>query len=243
MKRIVKRILLVLGALLTAGSAAMGLFVWSTVRPTSGARIEASRHGKALVLVDLQEDYTGSHAPQSYQEPERLISAANQLIESARAGGWPVYLVRVAMPNDWFHALMTGGTAIAGTKGAEFDSRLSRTDAVEIVKTKSDAFANPSLDTQLAARQVGELFIAGLDAKFCVKKTVGGALNRGYKVNVVREAIATRHATPMEEHIRDYEAAGASMTSFESAKRELSRGAARQRASSAVRDLEGAGSR
>jgi nicotinamidase-related amidase len=216
-----KTTLLVLIALVGAAAAALGGAVWRTVRPTSGAHIEASRHGKALILIDLQEDYTGPRAPQSYQDPARLIAAANQLIESAHAGGWPVYLVRVAMPNDWFHALLTGGTALAGTKGAEFDARLLRGETAEIVKTTSDSFGNPALDAQLAVKQAGELFIAGLDAKFCVKKTILGALNRGYRVNVVREGIATRHGTPLEQHIADYEAAGAVMTSLESAKNEL----------------------
>jgi nicotinamidase-related amidase len=215
------RIVFVLLALLGVVAAALGLAVWRTVRPTSGAHIEASRQVRALILVDLQEDYTGPHALQSYREPERLIAAANQLIAAAHAGGSPVYLVRVAMPNDWFHALLTGGAALAGTKGAQFDSRLARDDTVEIVKTKSDSFANPLLDTQLAGKRVGELFIAGLDAKFCVKKTILGALNRGYKVHVVREGIATRHSTPLEQHIADYEAAGAVMTSLESAKEAL----------------------
>jgi nicotinamidase-related amidase len=219
-----KQLFVVLAALLSVTAAVLGLVVWNTVRPTSGARIEAARNGKALILVDLQEDYTGPHARQTYLEPERLISAANQLIEAAHAGGWPVYLTRVAMPDDWFHALLTGGTALAGTKGAELDSRLVRAATTEIVKTKSDSFANPLLDEQLAVRQVGELFIAGLDAKFCVKKTILGALNRGYRVNVVREAIATRYGTPLEEHIADYEAAGAVMTSLEGARNELSHG-------------------
>ena len=211
-----------LAALVGVATVALGGAVWNTVRPTSGPRIEAARQGKALILIDLQEDYTGPHAQQSYQESERLISVANQLIESARAGGWPVYVVRVAMPDDWFHALMTGGTALAGTKGAEFDPRLVRTGTVELVKTKSDSFANPLLDAQLALNRVGELYIAGLDAKFCVKKTILGALNRGYKVKPVRDAIATRHSTPLQEHIADYEAAGAVATSLESAKSELS---------------------
>jgi nicotinamidase-related amidase len=222
-----KRILLVFAALLGGGAAVLGLAVWNTIRPTSGARIAATRRGKALILVDLQEDYTGPHAQQSYQESERLISAANQLIEAAHAGGWPIYLTRVAMPDDWFHPLLTGGAALAGTKGAELDARLVRAGAKEIVKTKSDAFANPLLDAQLAVAQVGELFIAGLDAGFCVKKTILGALNRGYKVNVVREGIATRHGAPLEQHIASYEAAGAVMTSLESAKDELGRSTAR----------------
>jgi nicotinamidase-related amidase len=216
-----KRSFLVLAVLAAGGSAPFGLFGCSYVQPTTGARIDAARRGKALILVDLQEDYTGPHAPQSYKEPERLISSANQLIESAHAGGWPVYLARVAMPNDWFHSLLTGGTAIAGTKGADFDARLVRVGTTEIVKTKSDSFSNPLLDSQLADQQVGELFIAGLDAKFCVKKTILGARNRGYKVNVVREGIATRHSTPLEELIADYEAAGAVMTSLERATKEL----------------------
>ena len=235
-----KRVLFVLAALVVVTTAAVGGVVWNTVRPTSGPRIDAARQGKALILIDLQEDYTGPHARQSYQQPERLISVANQLIESAKAGGWPVYVVRVAMPDDWFHSLMTGGTAIAGTKGAEFDSRLVRDGAVEIVKTKSDAFANPLLDEQLALKQVGEVYIAGLDAGFCVKKTIRGALNRGYKVKAIRDAIATRHSTPVEEHIADYEAAGAVATSLESAKGELSRATA-HKTSTAERRPESGG--
>jgi nicotinamidase-related amidase len=220
-----KRFFLVLAGILGLAAATVGYVAWDTVRPTKGARIEASRHGKALIVVDLQEDYTGPQAKQSYQEPDRLISAANQLIEAAHAGGWPIYLTRVAMPNDWFHSLLTGGTALAGTKGAELDARLARVNTTEIVKTKSDAFANPQLDEQLAAGQVGELFIAGIDAGFCVKKTILGALNRGYHVNVVREGIATSHSTPLAQHIADYEAAGAVMTSLEGARSELGHGA------------------
>jgi nicotinamidase-related amidase len=201
--------------------ALIGLSACSYVQPTTGARIDAARRGKALILIDLQEDYTGPHALQPYQEPERLISAANQLIEAAHAGGWSVYLARVAMPDDWFHRRLTGGTAIAGTKGAELDARLARAGTTEIVKTKSDSFSNPLLDERLAVEQVGELFIAGLDAGYCVKKTILGARNRGYKVSVVREAIATSHSTPIEEHIAAYEAAGAVMTSLEGARAAL----------------------
>ncbi len=106
--------------------------------------------------------------------------------------------------------------------------RLARAGTVEIVKTKSDAFANPLLDEQLALRRVSEVYIAGLDAGFCVNKTIRGALNRGYKVKAIRDAIATRHSKPVEEHIADYEAAGAVAMSLESAKGELSRATAHE---------------
>jgi len=56
-------------------------------------------------------------------------------------------------------------------------------------------------------------------------ETVKGALNRGYVVNVVRDGIATRHATPIDEHIRDYAAGGALMKSLAQASSELGGGA------------------
>jgi nicotinamidase-related amidase len=54
-----------------------------------------------------------------------------------------------------------------------------------------------------------------------VKATIAGALNRGYVVAVVRDAIATRHGTPLEVLIRGYQAKGAVMKSLDQAKAEL----------------------
>jgi len=217
-----KRILLIALGLLVLGAAVLGIAIWRAVSPTTGPRIDAGRTGKALVLIDLQEDYTGPNAKQAYADPVRLISAANDLLAAAQAGGWPVFLVRVAMPDDWLHALMSGGTAIVGTRGAEFDARLQRPPGfVEIVKTKSDAFAVPALDAQLAAGKIGTLYIAGLDAAYCVKTTISGARNRGYAVNVVHEAIATSHGTPLAELEKGYEAKGAVVKSLAQAKLEL----------------------
>ena len=99
-------------------------------------------------------------------------------------------------PNLSYDGRARGESEVAAIR-AELDARPVRADTNEFVKTKSDAFADPRLDAQLAATQAGELFIAGIDAGFCVKKTIHGALNRGYKVKVVREGIATRHSTPL----------------------------------------------
>jgi nicotinamidase-related amidase len=217
-----KRVLISIGAVLVLAGASFGFVIWRTVRPTQGVPIDANRTGKALIVVDLQEDYTGPKAKQPYAESARLVASANQLIEGARAGGWPVFLARVNMPNDWFHGLLTGFTAMAGTPGAELDARLARApELIVIDKITPDSFANPTLDEQLAAHRVGQLYIAGVDAGYCVKATITGALNRGYKVNVVRDAIATRHSTPLEDLIQGYQAKGAVTASLDQAKAEL----------------------
>src|SRR5512140_1208305 len=103
-----KRLLLMFALLLVLGAGGIGVGIWQATSPTTGPRIAAGRQGKAVVVIDLQEDYTGAHAKQPYAEPAKLVAAANQLIDAATAAGWPVFLVRVSMPNDWFHGLMTG---------------------------------------------------------------------------------------------------------------------------------------
>ena len=217
-----KRILLVLAGVLALGAAGVGVAVWRATSPTHGPRIEAGRSGKALLIIDLQEDYTGPHAKQPYAQADRLIAAANQLSAAARAGGWPVFFVKVTMPDDWYHGMMTGFTAIAGTRGAELDARLERPPgAVEIAKTTADAFGNPALDAQLAKARIGELYVAGVDAAFCVAATIGGARNRGFVVNAVREGIDTRHGTKLEALFERYRAMGAVMKSLDQATKEL----------------------
>jgi len=224
-----KRVLVGVVLLLLLAGAALGITIWTAVRATTGKPIAPGRTGKALIVIDLQEDYTGPHAKQHYPNPAFLIAANNQLIAAAQTGGWLVALVRVAFPDDWLHGMLSGHTAVAGTKGAELDARLRRPPGfLEIVKTRSDSFTIPTLDAQLDAHQVGELYIGGVDAGYCVKQTIAGARNRGYAVHVVREAISTSHSTPLEELIRGYERKGARMVSLEQAKAELAAGTRRQ---------------
>ncbi|MBN2197577.1 MAG: cysteine hydrolase [Polyangiaceae bacterium] len=217
-----KRILLAVGLLLVLGAGALGVTIWFAVSATTGPRIGPDRPGKALVLIDLQEDYTGPNARQPYPESAQLISSANQLMAAARAGGWQVFLVRVMAPDDWFHKLLTGGMVVAGTKGAELDARLARPPGfIEIVKIKGDAFSIPALEAKLDERQVGTLYIAGIDADHCVKATVGGARNRGYAVNVVREGIAVNGGKGLDKIVQGYEARGAVMKTLAQAASEL----------------------
>ena len=82
--------------------------------------------------------------------------------QKARKSGLPV----PTSPNLSYDGRARGESEVAAIR-AELDARPVRADTNEFVKTKSDAFADPRLDAQLAATQAGELFIAGIDAGFC----------------------------------------------------------------------------
>jgi nicotinamidase-related amidase len=217
-----KRVLVVLGLLLVVGAGALGVAIWIVVTPTTGARIDPDRPGKALVLIDLQEDFTGPNPKQPYPESAQLIAVANQLMAAAQASGWQVFLVREVVPDNWFYKLLTGGTVVSGTKGAELDARLARPPgSVEIEKLKGDAFSVPALEAKLEERRVGAVTIAGIDADHCVKATVGGARNRGYAVNVVREGIAVNGGQGLDKIMQGYQAKGAVMKTLAQAIDEL----------------------
>ena len=216
-----KRALILAGVLVCLAVGAFTVSFWHAVSPTHGPRISDHAHGKALVVVDLQEDYTGTDAKQPY--PVSTVSVANRLILGAQHGGWPVVFVKTEAV-DWFDRILTGSAVLAGTSGAELDGRLERpADSIEIVKSRSDAFSNLELARQLKQREIGHLFIIGLDAARCVKSTLLGALNRGYAVTAVKGGIATRLGTPMEELLRGYQAKGATVKTVEEAGDELSR--------------------
>jgi nicotinamidase-related amidase len=61
----------------------------------------------------------------------------------------------------------------------------------DFAKNRTDAFSNRQLEQFLIDRQVEEIFLVGLDAAFCVYYTALGALNRGYRVTVVTDAVLT----------------------------------------------------
>ena len=80
-------------------------------------------------------------------------------------------------------------------------------------KNRSDAFSSAELDAFLRASQVDRVLLAGLDGAYCVNATARGALNRGYKVTLFPEGIATESSKSIDDLIQGWRAAGADVRS------------------------------
>ena len=52
------------------------------------------------------------------------------------------------------------------------------------------------------------LLVTGLDAAYCVNATIQGALNRGYKVTVYSEGVATESSKSIEKLTKLWRQAG-----------------------------------
>lgn len=149
---------------------------------------------KALLVIDIQEDYTGAIAkpPFPYKDSERLITTVNKLIEDASKKD--IMVVYIRQEFDGFvgrtiSKLFGHSTAIKGSLGTEFDKRINIISNHCFTKSSPDAFNNPKLEVFLNEHQINELYLVGLDAAACVYFTAKGALKRGYSVSIIKDGI------------------------------------------------------
>jgi nicotinamidase-related amidase len=194
---------------LLAGLALLsGLFIaWKMFIPTRGRRITSYPHPtKALLVLDIQVSGTVKAvvAPLPAETPfGRMIAAVNRLIECFDSAGLEVAYVRQVFTSSIISRLH-GGRILAGSLEPRICRWVKVVNGNDFAKNRTDAFSNQQLERLLIDRQVEELFLVGLDAAFCVYYTALGALNRGYRVTVVTDAVMTgRDMTRVLKRYRD----------------------------------------
>jgi nicotinamidase/pyrazinamidase len=158
---------------------------------------------RALLLVDVQQDFTPGGAL-SVPNGDKIIPVINGLIPKFKwivttqdfhpknhcsfkeqGGPWPVHCVRatdgarlhpdlINIPEDNHIGIFKGTDKEIDSYSAFFDNeRLSKTQLHEI----------------LMAEGIDTLYVAGLATDYCVKFTVLDALELGYDVNVINNAV------------------------------------------------------
>ncbi|NIY74123.1 cysteine hydrolase [Thalassospira sp. HF15] len=157
--------------------------------PTKGKKINLSdRPNSALLIVDVQEDFTSPNSKHAYPADmvDKLITAINELVETANRNGSPVISIRQTFRGWYINflvKLLNEGRGSPKSKGLDLDERINGDIDHDIVKARADGFSEPELDRVLDRQKVGKLIIVGLDGDFCLKATMQAALNRGYEVS------------------------------------------------------------
>ena len=144
---------------------------------------------QALVLIDIQKDYFPG-GRMTLDGADTAAQNAARLLERFRARGWPLVHVQ---------HLSTRPTAtffIPGSEGVDFHPAVApRTDELVIQKNFPSAFRATRLDTELRARGITELLVAGMMTHMCVDSSVRAAFDFGFKVELAFDACATRNLT------------------------------------------------
>lgn len=191
-KKILLRILLALGLVIVVLVVNYLFFNLTATKISEGTPItDPPPPNTALLVIDIQGGTTGETSALIglKEQSEVLIRKVNTLAEDMHSRDQPVIYVRTEVANPLINVL--NNTMARGTQGAELDPRLRLQPGDVVVKRRNDSFIGTGLDQILQDHQVGSLVLVGLDAGHCVKSTAQAALNRGYRVSVVEEAVIT----------------------------------------------------
>jgi nicotinamidase/pyrazinamidase len=160
---------------------------------------------RALLIVDVQHDFCpGGALPAA--EGDQVVPVLNATIEKFRSAGYPVFASRDWHPEHSAHFQERGGPwlphCIQGSDGAQFHKDL-KLPANVIVITKGDdpdedegysafegkAEDGTTLEEQLNALEVGELFVGGLATDYCVRASALDAVSNGFRTHLLVDAI------------------------------------------------------
>lgn len=180
-------------------------------KPTTGSKIEKYSHPqKALVVIDVQEDYTGSTArrPFPYPNSEVLIENVNWVIDWAYSKNFLVAYVNHEFPDTFFYRLITDRRAIKGFPGAAMNAKIKRVTNYMFTKEISDSFSSAKFEDFLISQRVNELVLVGLDGVHCVYKTGLGGVSRGYNVTILKDCIFYRTKKSLDEICEMYSSNG-----------------------------------
>jgi len=136
----------------------------------------ADRAGKALLVIDVQNDVVGD----AWRRGE-VIENINTLVAKARDAGTPVIWVQHSDPY----------MEIGSEAWQIVPELMPMTDETIIRKQYRSSFEETVLDETLATLAVGHLFISGAQSDNCVRHTSHAALERGYDVTLIEDAHTT----------------------------------------------------
>ena len=153
----------------------------------------------ALLIVDVQRDFLpgGALAVPDGDDVTPVLAACGEVFA---ANDLPVFASRDWHPKDHCSFEAQGGLwpphCVADTPGAEIDPGLRLPSGTRIVdkattadKDAYSAFEGTELDSWLKESGVRRLFIGGLATEYCVLNTARDAVNNGYEVHLMTDAI------------------------------------------------------
>jgi nicotinamidase-related amidase len=170
---------------------------------------------RALIIVDMLNDFVDGKL--ANPKAQAVIEPLQRLLAHAREEGWVVVFSNDAHEPGDPELRVWGEHAMAGTPEAQVIPQLEPRDG-EIVSPKRHygAFDLTGLDEQLRERGVDEVVITGQHTHICVRHSSYGALVRGYRIAIPRDAVCGFEGVDEEDALAYLEMAyGAEITTVD----------------------------
>ncbi len=177
----------------------------------------------ALVIVDVQHDFLPGGAL-AVPDGDAVVPLLAAWARKFHDQGLPVVASRDWHPPDHCSFEAAGGPwpphCVAGTPGAELHPDLRLPEGVRIVdkaqtpdKDAYSAFEGTDLDAWLRHRGVKRIFMGGLATEYCVLNSALDALQNGYELVVLQDAVRPIDAAQGDAALDSLQEKGASLAS------------------------------
>ena len=222
---------IILGSILLTSIISLAFYIWQLEKKqsqiSSGPRIDSSiNRNNILFIIDLQKDLTTSNGltPVNISKTALILEKLNKLIPLVTKDKWYICYTQNEYEKDLVFNLLTNNSLMPGSKGAELDDRLlQQPQALVIKKNIRDAFSNPQLDSFLNSKDIGNIYISGIDAKYCVNSTIEAGLKRNYNIFYIDELITTNKIEEFENLKNKWQEQGVKEVKFKDLMEQLER--------------------
>ena len=158
---------------------------------------------KALINIDYTVDFVADSGALTCGKPgqvieEKIIQLTNEFIEN---GDYVVFTIDVHDQGDEFHPETklfpphnlrgTSGRDLFGALKDEYEKNKGQENVVFMDKTRYSAFAGTDLEIKLRERGITEVHLVGVCTDICVLHTAVDAYNKGFKIVVYKDAVAS----------------------------------------------------
>lgn len=135
---------------------------------------------KALLIIDVQNDYFSTGAFPQHQTEELAVKISNYA-KNAEKNGHLIIIVQHLLPEN-------APMFARGSKGAEVHQTLTHfKNAIWVEKVHADAFLNTNLLTILENNQINKMEICGIMTQNCVTHTALSPFAQNYQIKVLSE--------------------------------------------------------
>ncbi len=149
---------------------------------------------KALIVIDLQNDYFGG-GNMELVNIDATLEKTNKLIQFAREQRYKIFIIQ--------HFAAKGASFFAPkTEGVEINKDLDIQSGIIISKNYPNSFRETKLHEELQANNIDSIIICGAMSHMCIDTTVRAGFDLGYKIELASDACATRDLEFKDEIIK-----------------------------------------
>lgn len=163
----------------------------------------------ALLVSDMQRAYTEGFFDNDFNQ-DNEIKIIESLVKIAYVNHIPVFFTIIAYtdyeinnPNIWLQKIPELGKLKINSDVTELDPRLSFDEKKSniIIKKHTSSFFGTSLANQLRSQEIDTVLVTGCTTSGCVRATVVEGLENGFRMMVVKDAVADRWLDAHEQSL------------------------------------------